>query len=197
MNNIGWTLLLSLMLSACGSTEVSTYRAAMQAYTARDFPTALDLLTPLAQNGYAPALFHLGLMHGAGLGVPADAQRGGYFLQQAASQQHVGARAMLAKLYHQGTGVPRDWATAADWLESLARDGYAPAQYQLAECYEKAQGRTRDYGQALHWYQMAGQQGHTKAVNRLVQAYRRGELGLAVDPHQQKIWQERLQMRIW
>lgn len=188
---------LGALLGGCVSTDTHTYRAAMQAYTAQNFPAALDLLTPLAQNGYAPAQFHLGMMHGAGLGVPADAQRGGYFLQQAASQKHVGARAMLAKLYRQGTGVPRDLATAADWLESLAQDGYAPAQYQLAQCYEKAEGRKRDYPAAVHWYQTAGEQGYAKAVNRLAQAYGRGELGLTADKQQQLAWQQRLQHRVW
>jgi TPR repeat protein len=187
----------ALLLSACADPSATTYRAAMQHYTARDFSAALDTLTPLAQNGYPPAQFHLGLMHGGGLGVSADAKRGGYFLQQAASQGHVGARFLLVKLYLQGVGLPRDPVTATDWLTSLAKDGYAPAQYQLATHYERALGRAQDVKQAVHWYTQAAAQGHIQAVTRLARAYGKGELGLSPDAAQQAAWQQRLQPKVW
>ena len=37
-----------------------------------DYATAVRLWRPLAEQGNAPAQFHLGFMHGMGQGVPQD-----------------------------------------------------------------------------------------------------------------------------
>ena len=37
-----------------------------------DYPTAMRLLRPIAEQGYASAQFNLGVMYEMGLGVPQD-----------------------------------------------------------------------------------------------------------------------------
>jgi TPR repeat protein len=66
-------LLVGLCVCALTRPAIAdSLSSAVRAYDAGIYTKALKLLKPLAQHGDASAQFYLGLMYGAGQGVPQD-----------------------------------------------------------------------------------------------------------------------------
>jgi len=85
------------------------------AYQRGDYETALQLLSPLAEQGDVRAEFILGLAHDLGHGVPQDHAKAAVWYQKAADQGDPDAQANLGALYARGQGVPQDYSRAARW----------------------------------------------------------------------------------
>ena len=152
-----------------------------------------ELLKALAENGYAPAQFRLGLLYQLGVGVPHDQRRAVYWFDKAARQDEVGAQYGLAEAYRRGEGVPVTPELAFEWFHRLAKRGYAPAQYQVALAYAEWLGVAREDSAAVLWLQRAGAGGHLDAARRLAQVYRNGEFGVPRDPAQAAAWERKIQ----
>jgi hypothetical protein len=63
-------VVLSLMLA--GGAAAGPFEEGVAAYERGDYATALRLLRPLAEQGYASAQHNLGVAYGEGQGVPQD-----------------------------------------------------------------------------------------------------------------------------
>ena len=65
-------MLLVLFVCAAGPAVAGPYEDGVVAYAKGDYPTALRLLRPIADQGDAFAQYNLGLMYANGQGVPQD-----------------------------------------------------------------------------------------------------------------------------
>jgi len=125
-----------------------------------DFATALREWTPLAEQGYAPAQFNLGLMYDKGEGVLQDYNAAVAWYTLAAAQGNANAQFNLGLMYDKGEGVLQDYKTAVKWYTLAAEQGYASAQTNLAILYAKGDGVIKDDVYAHMWANIASSNGN-------------------------------------
>ena len=135
------------------------YHQALHKLSAQE-PGGLALLTKAANEGYAPAEFHLGKLYENGEGGltkdPASARR---WTERAAQAGEPRAMHNLALYYFDGVGGPKDLIEAADWFRKAAAAGVVDSQYNLGRLYEQGYGVQRDPAQAYKWYLVAARAG--------------------------------------
>jgi hypothetical protein len=93
------------------------------AYTRKDYSTALKEWQPLAEQGDAQAQYYLGVLYFKGEGVPQDYGQAREWWLKAAAQGHAIAQFNLGRLYEKGEGVPQDYAKAWEWYLKAAAPG--------------------------------------------------------------------------
>ena len=171
------TLLSAIILATAVVSNVfaGSYEHAEAAYNRGDYATAMRLLRPLAEQGYAIAQNHLGAIYEYGLGVPPDEAEAVKWYHKAAEQGHVDAQYNLGRIYagfvfSSGLGAPLKEAEAAKWYRKAAEQGHVDAQYELGQIY----AFRRDYVAAVKWYRRAAEQGHTQAQLDLGDMYAKG-----------------------
>ena len=125
--------------------------------------TALRLLTPLAEEGHAPAQTRLGELYRHGQGVARDHDEALSWFRKAADQGDADAQGILGDMFYSGEGVPRDDGKAARWYHQAADQSLLDAQFNLSVMYHNGQGVTQDNIQAHMWANIAGVRGHKKA----------------------------------
>lgn len=184
--------LLAVLLVGC-HPQPEPYRTALRYLLGNDPVTAARLLSSLANNGYAPAQFRLGLLYQIGLGVPVRPRSAVYWFSKAAQQGEIGSQYRLADAYQRGYGAPHTPELAVQGFLGLAEQHYAPAQYRLALAYAAGTGVARDPVAAVAWLKRAADGGHTDAARQLAQAYRTGAWGLTPDPRQAEAWERKTQ----
>lgn len=110
------------------ANEAAEFQAAISAYQSGDYPAAIKILVPLANQGDAKAQLHLGVMNEMGQGVPRNYKRAVARYRQAAEQGNAEAQFRLGEKYELGQGVPQDKKIAAEWYGKSASQGNAEAQ---------------------------------------------------------------------
>ena len=106
-----------LTVMALGSADAaSTLRQGTAAMARQDYPAAVAILSPLAQNGDPDAQTYLGYLYALGRGVPQDYTQAAIWYRRAAEQGHSGAQYELGLLYDKGQGVPVNVIQAEKWL---------------------------------------------------------------------------------
>ena len=188
---IGIVLIVCTLIGACADSRLRQYNSALLQLGERNYAAALETLQQLAEAGFAPAQFRLGLMHLNGFGVPQNLPLAGQWLIKAAQQDDVAGQYTLALLYSKGIGVERDRAQALYWLERLALQNYAPAQFEVGMMYANGVGTQRDDAAAVKWLRQGGENQHPKAIQAMVKAYQEGLLGLPQDAAQAQAWQDK------
>lgn len=184
-------------LIGCVEPRLKKYNHAILLFAQQEYSEALAAFLALANNGYAPAQFRLGLMYLNGLATASDPLEAVRWFSKAADQGHLGGQYSLSKMYLSGVGVKRNPELGFKWLLLCAEQGFAPAQYQVALMYANGQGTELNNDQAVHWFKRAGLQKHRKALLSLSQAYRTGALGLPVDQAQAQYWQDQSRHRFF
>ena len=87
-----------------------------------DYPAALALLQPLADQGNAEAQSTLGFFYANGYGVALDYERAVFWYRRAADQSYALAQGSLGFHYEYGLGVERDLLRSYVWYSrALAR----------------------------------------------------------------------------
>src|SRR6185295_6948428 len=81
-----------------------------------DYPAALKLAQPMADDGDAVAQFYLGVMYNEGRGVPQDYAEAAKWYKLAAEQGDALAQYNLGLSYARGEGVTPDPVLAHMWL---------------------------------------------------------------------------------
>lgn len=178
----------------------------VQAILAREegnFKKALEIFGRLAGEGNAEAMFHLGLMHERGQGVPRNGRKAlelygsaaekGYAKAGQAAGRLGGAEAALrkparrtpaasmsgnpAQRYREALGARRqnDLQRAREILRSLSGEGYRPAWRALASLlYQEGRGGKGDYAEAFGLYKKGAEAGDAQSQMMLGGMYRRG-----------------------
>jgi TPR repeat protein len=104
-------LAFALTLSAV-PVAAGTWDDFNAAHERGDYETALRLIRPLAEQGYAAAQTNLGVMYANGQGVPQDYAEALKWYRKAAEQGNAGAQRNLGAMYSLGRGVPQDFVLA-------------------------------------------------------------------------------------
>lgn len=133
---------------------------------------------PAAEQGFAPAQLHLGLvlMHrNPGAEAAREALR--WFLKAAAANNRE-AQYRIGLLYRDGAGVARDGRRALDWLTLAARRGHAEACRTMARIHLDGAGVPADRDQAARWLEKAAEHGLIEAMFELAELTRQGGLGV-------------------
>ena len=100
----------------------------VKAYNQQDYPLAYQKLLPLAEQGTGKAQYYVGEMLVGGMGIPADMEKGVYWLQQSVEHRNHMAAKTLGKMYMSGFGVPMNPEKGAKYLvlyQSLLPDDEA------------------------------------------------------------------------
>ena len=164
MRNLIKTFLVMLMLSFSHAAIAGDLEDGFAAVQKGDFPTALRLWTPLAEQGNAIAQTNLGLMYRYGQGVAQDYKTAVKWYTLAAEQGDAKAQTLLGEMYYIGHGVAQDYKTAVKWYTLAAEQGNAKAQYNLAWMYANGQGVAQDYVKAHTWFNITAIDGDADAI---------------------------------
>jgi TPR repeat protein len=85
-----------------------------------------NLKTSAAKQGYASALYNLGVLITEGRGEPRDRSKAAEYFRQAAVLGHARAQYNLSILYERGSGVAKDPQRARYWLDRAKASGINP-----------------------------------------------------------------------
>ena len=171
-----------LVPGSCGRSDEPEldFDYGLAAFQRGDFETAFAVFAPLADEGFAPAQFNLGVMHEHGLGVAQDYAEALRWYRPLAEAGHALARLRLGYMYEHGRSVPQDHVEAVRWIRLAAEQGEAQAQRSLGFMYFEGLGVAQDHGEAVRWWHLAAEQGERDALRNLGVAYEHG-LGVAPD----------------
>lgn len=160
------------LLLLCLSLGIAPARAddlelGMQALENGYVRRAIELWTPLAEQGNAEAQFGLGVIHNDAVGVPQDYTEANYWFLRAAEQGYAPAQFNLGNAYKNGTGFREDAGMAVIWWRKAAEQDFAPAQFNLGTALIEGVGVPRDPAAGKIWYQRAAANGHPYAQRYL------------------------------
>ena len=161
------------------------------AYTNQDYPRALQIWRPLADQGKASAQNGLGLLYENGQGVPQDYAEAARWYRKAADQGNTIARhnleAARARSLEAGRAAYQrgNVAEAMRLLRPLADQGNARAQASLGDVF--ATTAPKDYTQAIIWYRKAADQGDRNGQTGLGMLYEYGN-GVSQDYAEAAKW---------
>ena len=134
-----------------------------RAFADSNYPLAMNLALPLAQNGSSRAQVIVGeISYHDKESLRDDAQAMKWF-KMAAKQSDPVAQFHIGEMYSQGDGAPQDYAEAARWYRLAAEQGYARAQYNLGLAYTKGDGVPKDIALAYIWFNIAASRFHASA----------------------------------
>jgi TPR repeat protein len=142
-------------LAAAGGT----LNDGVAAYNRGDFATALQILTPLAEQGDAHAQDFLGSMYQEGQGVAKDPVAAYRWNRSAAELGIPAAQRKLGQMYWAGLGTTKDYAEALLWYERAAAQRDGKARFSLGYMYLNGQGVPRDPVKGMALYRQAADQG--------------------------------------
>jgi hypothetical protein len=125
-------LRVALLCLCAGFAHGGALEDAVAARDRGDFARAVQLLTPLAQQGDAASQFQLSLLYRNGQGVPINANESLRWLRQSAHGGYAAAQSNLGAAYSQGRGVPQNHRLAYVWLSAGAAGGSREAASNLA-----------------------------------------------------------------
>ena len=137
-----------------GSSQAS-FETVNAVFQKGDYPAALKLAQPLADDGDARAESIVAQIHYRGRGVPQSDTEAAKWFRRAADQGDAVAQFYLGVMYNEGRGVPQDYAEAAKWYKLAAEQGDALAQYNLGLSYARGEGVTPDPVTAHMWLNLA------------------------------------------
>ncbi len=127
------------------------------------YADALEILTPLAEQGNPIAQENLARMYLNGRGVPQNDSEAARWMRKAADQGFAQAQYLLGALYDDGRGVPQSKSESLKWMRRAAEQDHPAAQYDLAVSYSLGKGLPVDWERAAHWLRKAAERGHGPA----------------------------------
>ena len=161
--------------------DSSSFNQATIAYVEKDYTTALELLTPLANYGHIQAMSILGELYRTGKGTPKDHPKAFFWHQKASnlggmeSQHYLGI--LFAYGYHNEQGeFIKDEIRAIEWFQKAAEQGNPVSQIKLGIVYGLGQGTPIDNPKAAFWLLKAAHQEEIAAQEMLGSIYLYTEL---------------------
>jgi hypothetical protein len=149
---VGQLLALCLAFSAQAPAFAGPLEDAKAASDKGDYPTALAIVTPLAEQGNADAQLALGWMYFNGRPPPKDTPQALKWWGKAADQDNASAQNLMGREFEFGWGGnPIDMGEAANWYLRAANLANHTAEHQLAMMYKDGRGVPQDLVQAYAW----------------------------------------------
>ena len=124
-------LIFTVVIGSVGMSAQADYQKGADAYGKKDYATAIEQWTIVAEQGDAVAQFNLGTMYYRGIGTPKNLKMAANWYNLAAAQGYAKAQHSLGILYENGTGVPKDAKSAIKWYKLAAKQGNADAPHNL------------------------------------------------------------------
>ena len=132
------------------------FASGMAAFEAKHFSRAMQLLSPVAEQGDMQAQHLVAIMYQNGLGV-AQSDLAAYKWMHDSAQQGYGlAQHGLGFMYLEGECVERNPAKAVEWFRKAADQGLQGSLTTLAMMYEQGNGVEQDAEEAKRLYKLAG-----------------------------------------
>ena len=132
-----------------------------EAFQQGDFPSAIRMLRPLAEQGFATLQFLMGVMFSV---TNQDVEAVKWYTL-AADQKHARAQNNLGSMYEDGRGVPSPSITKAlELYGKAARQGLAEAQTNLGTIFATGALGPKAYVEAHAWFSVAAAQGDAMAA---------------------------------
>ncbi len=154
---------------------------------------AVQQLLPLANQGYAPAMYAVGWAYFTAEGVRHDYVKAFRYFKGAAEQGYPSAESMLGNFYvlakPEHRTVELDPAEAARWRRLGAEHGNTSAQYNLAYQLFNGYGVERDPAEAYVWASLSV---HCSPIRNIPAEVLRDKAAAALDPVQMTAAQERV-----
>ncbi len=97
------------------------------------YEAAMEILTPLAEQGNATAQYDIGTMYDKGQGVEQDYGAAAGWFMAAAEGGYAAAQNDLGRMYYLGQGVEKDYKLAVTWFTKAAERGNVDAQAYLGK----------------------------------------------------------------
>ena len=144
------------------------YQAGVEAYERGDYETALQNLTPLAEEGNPKAQFHLGQMYARGDGVSQNDAEAAKLYKKAAEAGNTIAQFVLGLWYEKGRGVPKDKGEAVKWYYKAAQQGSDLARYKLSRMFPTSTDILQNDEEKTDLYRKAAEHDYPKHSFRLV-----------------------------
>ncbi|HTA64866.1 MAG TPA: tetratricopeptide repeat protein [Xanthomonadaceae bacterium] len=160
-------------LFAIATASAANLQDAIDAIQKKDYPTAIALLKPMAEQGEPKSMTLLAIQYEFGRGVPADAAQAQALFQKAADKGYVLAQYQLGNMYRDGV-VSHDPAQAAHWYSLAATQGYAVAQTNLGALYQKGNGVPLDLAQSVALFRKGAAGGDAVGYFDLAVVYANG-----------------------
>ncbi len=113
------------------------FQKGVEAYTSKDYMTALKEFSPLVEQKFAPAQFFIGTMFVNGEGLPKDEEIALLLFNRAARQGFVNAQASLGAMYTLGKGTQKDTILGYMWLHIASIHGFENAKTTLPKLEEQ------------------------------------------------------------
>jgi TPR repeat protein len=166
-----FSLLIAALAFGASSALADPLNDAVKALDSGRHGQAIQLLTPLANNGNPLAQYRLGMIYYLGKGVPEDEAQAIRWWKKAAAQGYTEAMFALGSAYLFGSQaaktVPDGDREAAIWYFQAASAGHAEAQYHLGLLFLGGKGVIESRTEAAFWFRKAADQGHTEAKKAL------------------------------
>jgi hypothetical protein len=169
------------------AAQTGSYDDAVDALANGDYPRALSLLRPFAEQGLAQAQYNLGVLYNDGLGTPPNPLEAMRLFQLAAAQGNANAQNAIGVIYRDGAGAPVNPSLAAQWFRKAVAQGHAGAEYNLALLLDLGEGVAVDKAEAVRLYRLSAEQGNGQAQYNLAVSYAEGD-GIAPDAVQAYKW---------
>ena len=176
-------LLLFVLWMVAAPAIAEEFQTGVDAFSKRDYATALHIFKAHADAGDAAAQFNIGFMYRKGLGVAKNDATAVEWWHKSAEQGFEAAQESLIFMYTYGLGIKVNNAEAAFWqneinkarmpkpeakevevdtnvddvdtLQVAAQQGNPEAQVRLAKLYESGTGVPQDFVKAHAWYNLA------------------------------------------
>lgn len=113
--------------------------------------SGVKAMQSLADSGYTPAQYNMGVMYLTGKGVSKNQSQGVKYLRKAADRGHTKAASTIGAMYLQGQAVTRNAGQARRYLTKAAQKGDAQSMLYLSLMYNRGDGVKQDKAQAYQW----------------------------------------------
>lgn len=145
------------------------YDSGFEAFQANQQKTALEIWSPLADQGNADAQFSMGVLYYSGGKIKQNLELAVEWFHKAADQGHAGAQFNLGNEYKRGGGLDQNDSKAVYWWRKAAQKGLLQAQHNLGMAYYFGSGITQDRNKAMFWFKMAADSRYEPALNLVKQ----------------------------
>lgn len=152
----------------------------------QSFWVGVLMLSTLSPSAFADAVGDMAL--GEKAMESEDIPQAEKFFRQAAEQNYAPAQVAMGELMH--STLENDQAVG--WFLMAAYQGDAAGSYDLGQMYVVGEGVEQNSAKALYWIKHSAEKNFLPAVEVIARAYRMGDLGLAIDLDQAKIWEAKL-----
>jgi TPR repeat protein len=149
-----------------------------------DFP---QVLRRLADSGNAQAMFRLGWMSAAGVGMARDEAEAVRWYRRGADAGNANAESALAIALLDGRGVTADPQEGLRLLRSAAAKNHVEAMFRLGHILVSGKMAEKDEVEAARLFTRAAGSGHTPSMVELGQMYSNGT-GMQADPSRAALW---------